>query len=278
MKEVSILHYLPIATTILSLLFAAVVYRRYQLRGGTHLLWWAGGILVYGMGTFAESWITLLGWNPVIFRFWYIVGALLGGAPLAQGTVWLLMSRSTARRLTFALVAVVVIAASCVLASPIDYSVVDPNLPSGRAFAWQWVRLFSPFINLYAVIFLVGGAIYSAVRFRRAARAAGAGAAIARDRFIGNVLIAFGALLPGIGGTASRAGHTEVLYLTEIVGIVFIWLGYWYNVRKRPLGGQRRVGQEGTGREGTPGITATGLQCRKASDERDGCRSALPFC
>jgi hypothetical protein len=30
--------------------------------GGTHLLWGAGGILVYGAGTFAGGWITLLGW------------------------------------------------------------------------------------------------------------------------------------------------------------------------------------------------------------------------
>jgi hypothetical protein len=242
MTETSFLHYLPIATTVISLFFAAAVHRRYRLRGGgNHLLWWAGGILVYGLGTFAESWITLFGWNPTIFRFWYIVGALLGGAPLAQGTVWLLMSRRTARALTIALVAAVAVASICVLASPIDYSVVDPNLPSGRAFAWQWVRLFSPFINLYAVVFLIGGAIYSALRFRRAARAEGAGAAIARDRFVGNVLIAAGAILPGIGGAATRAGHTEVLYLTEILGIVLIWLGYWYNVRKRPLDSRRKL-------------------------------------
>jgi hypothetical protein len=245
MNELTLLHYLPIGTTVLSLLFAASVYRRYQMRGGgNHLLWWTAGILVYGMGTFAESWITLRGWNPVIFRFWYIVGALLGGAPLAQGTVWLLMKRRTAQRLSVALVVVVLVSATCVLASPINYEVVDPNLPSGAAFQWQWVRLFSPFINLYAVIFLIGGAMYSAMRFRRAAQVRGAGAAIARDRFVGNVLIAAGAILPGIGGAASRAGHTEFLYLGEIIGIVIIWAGYWYNVRKRPLSVARTVMDE----------------------------------
>ena len=240
MHDSPLLHYLPIATTVISLVFAALVFRRYQLRGGgTHLLWWSGGIFVYGLGTFAEGWITLFGWNPLIFKFWYIVGALLGGAPLAQGTVWLLLKRRTAKVLTVALVAAVVVAALCVIASPINYEIVDPNLPSGRAFAWQWVRAFSPFINTYAVIFLIGGAIYSAVRFRRASLGDGSGAVIARDRFVGNVLIALGALLPGIGGGASRAGHTEVLYVTEILGIVLIWTGYWYNVRKRPVAAPR---------------------------------------
>ena len=91
-STLSIVHYLPVATTIISGVFALAVFRRYQARGGgTHLLWWAGGIFVYGAGTFAEAWITLFGWNAFIFKFWYIVGALLGGAPLAQGTVWLLL-------------------------------------------------------------------------------------------------------------------------------------------------------------------------------------------
>ena len=227
-------HYLPIATTVISFVFAVVVYRRYLYRGGgNHLLWWSAGILVYGLGTFAESWFTLFGWSPVMFKFWYVVGALLGGAPLAQGTVWLLLRPRVARRLTIALVSVVTVAAACVIASPINMAVVDPHLPSGRAFAWQWVRAFSPFINTYAVIFLIGGAIYSAWRFYRASRGDGSGAVVARDRFVGNVFIASGAILPGIGGAASRMGRTEVLYVMEIIGILLIWTGYWLNVRRR---------------------------------------------
>ena len=38
---------------------------------------------------------------------------------------------------------------------------------SGRVLEWSWVRLFSPFVNTYALVFLVGGAIVSAVKFRR---------------------------------------------------------------------------------------------------------------
>lgn len=159
----------------------------------------------------------------------------MGGAPLAQGTVWLLLRKKTARRLTYGLVTLVSIASICVIASPINVVLVDPHLPSGRVFVWQWVRAFSPFINTYAVIFLVGGAILSAWRFRKSYQKGGRGAEIARDRFIGNVLIAVGAILPGIGGASSRAGHTEILYIMELVGLSTIWLGYWFNVRKRPV-------------------------------------------
>ncbi|MEE9167341.1 MAG: hypothetical protein V3U24_07780 [Candidatus Neomarinimicrobiota bacterium] len=230
-------HYLPIFTTVISLFFSVTIFRRFLAIGkGNHLLWWSGGVLVYGLGTFAESWITLLGWGPFIFKFWYIVGALLGGAPLATGTAWLLLKASTARRLTTALIFSVLVAATFVIMSPVNAAQVNPHLPSGRVFEWQWIRAFSPFINTYAVIFLIGGATLSAWRFRRIALKGGEGADLARDRFIGNVWIAVGAILPGIGGASSRAGHTEILYITELVGIILIWTGYRFNIRKRPVG------------------------------------------
>ena len=47
-----------------------------------------------------------------------------------------------------------------------------------------------------------------------------------RARFLGNILIAIGALLPGIGGTFTRFGYVEVLYITEFIGLAFIYFGY----------------------------------------------------
>ncbi len=237
MTERTLVHYLPIITTVVAAIFAASIYRRYVLRGreGTHLLWWSGGVVVYGLGTFSEAWMTLFGVSVGMFKFWYIVGALLGGAPLATGTVWLLLRPNLARYFTGALVGVVLVAAVFVLASPVDLTAIPSHLPSGRAFERQWVRAFSPFINTYAVVFLIGGAGLSAWRFAGKVRRGGEGSALARDRFVGNVLIAVGAILPGIGGASSRAGHTEVLYVTELAGILLIWLGYWFNIRRRPV-------------------------------------------
>ncbi len=219
-------------TTIISVPFSFLIYKRYRKLGGTHLLWWSGGVFVFGLGTFAESWITLLGWNVTIFRFWYIAGALLGGALLAQGTVWLLLQPKTAKLLTIILILFAVTASIFVWMSPIEIEKVDPNLPSGKVFTWQWVRGFSPFLNSYAVIFLIGGAIISALRYRREMQDNSSDAGIAHDRFIGNVFIAVGAILPGIGGVASRAGNTELLYIGEFIGIMLIWIGYWFNTGK----------------------------------------------
>lgn len=231
-------HYIPIATSIFSLGFSWVLFRRWRARGGLHLFWWGLGALMYGVGTITESLTTLLGWQEPVFRAWYISGALLGGAPLAQGTVHLLLSRKTADRLTAVLLAVVAIAATCVLLTPIDMSLVEPHRLTGAVMEWSWVRAFSPFINLYAAAFLIGGAILSAVRYRKIEGM--------ENRVIGNWLIAVGALLPGIGGTFTRFGHVEVLYVTEFIGILLIYAGFRFNVStgRSPLGDASRGAAE----------------------------------
>lgn len=214
-----LLHYLPIASTAIAAGFTVVLWKHWRRSPhARYLMWWTIGVALFGVGTFTEAFTTLAGWNAPTFRAWYIAGALLGGAPLAQGSVYLLMKRRTADRLTVALLVYVAIAAVFVLATPLAPDAAEVGRLDGDAMEWQWVRLFSPLINTYALVFLVGGAIWSAKKY---SQTPGAGARVA-----GNWLIAVGALLPGIGGAFTRAGHVEVLYVGELIGLILIWRGY----------------------------------------------------
>ena len=220
----SAVHFIPILTTLLAIPFSREIFRRYRkFPDRLHLLWWALGIATYGIGTLTESLTTLLGWQEPIFRAWYVSGALLGAAPLAQGTVYLMLSRKVAHTLTVLLIAYVAVASGAVYLSPIDYAAVETHRLSGGVFGWQWVRMFSPLVNLYAVVFLIGGAILSALRY--------SADPATRHRMWANVFIAVGAILPGIGGTATRMGHVEVLYVTELAGMLLTWMGYRMSVR-----------------------------------------------
>jgi hypothetical protein len=215
----SLIYFIPIGTFFMSMIFSYVLFKHYQRKKeATYILWWLIGVLTYGAGTFTESFNTLYGWTETNFRWWYITGALLGGAPLAQGSVYLLLNKKLAHALSALLVLTVIIASIFVLSSPINYTEVEPERMSGKVFVWQWVRSFSPFINIYAVLFLVGGAIASAVKYFR-----NTGTSI---RFWGNVLIAIGAILPGIGGSFTRLGYVEVLYVTEFLGLLMIIIAY----------------------------------------------------
>ena len=91
-------HYLPLLTTTLAILFAASLYRRWAQKRAPHLWWWAVGITTYGLGTAIESAITLGGNTVALTKAWYIAGALLGGYPLAQGSLYLSWPRRLANR------------------------------------------------------------------------------------------------------------------------------------------------------------------------------------
>ncbi len=221
-----LVHYVPIVTTILAVIFATILLRRYTARRASlHLLWWGMGIVTYGIGTGLESAVTLLGNSVALTKAWYVAGALFGGYPLAQGTTYLLLERKTAHRLTAITLPFILLVAVLVILSPVVSDALEPFRPSGSILAWTWVRALTPIINLYAVVFLVGGAILSAYRFWRS-EAPGHG-----QRAIGNVLIAFGAILPAIGGTMAKMGYVEALYLGEFVGLLFIWTGFVINIR-----------------------------------------------
>jgi hypothetical protein len=232
-------YWIPLATTVIALVFATLVLRRYAARRGAHLLWWGIGLLIYGAGTATESLTTLFGWQSWVFRAWYITGALCGGALLAQGTVYLLASRRVANVLATALLTAIAVGSILVILSPIDYAFVEPQRLSGRVLAWQGVRKISPFINSYAALALIGGAIVSAARYRTQPGK--------RHRFVGNVLIAIGALLPGIGGTFTRFGYVEVLYVTEFIGLLLIFAGY-----RHITAGSRDIAATGLASSGVP--------------------------
>ncbi len=50
---------------------------------------------------------------------------------------------------------------------------------------------------------------------------------------IGNLLIALGAMAPALGGTLSRFGLKDYLYLSELVGAVVMFIGFWWATRRR---------------------------------------------
>jgi hypothetical protein len=211
------IHYFPIGTALVSITFATYLFRKFVRKRTPHLFWWAFGVATYGSGTIVESAITLLGNTAWLTKMWYVTGALLGGYPLAQGSVYLSHSRKFADRATAITLPFVVITSILVFASPVRYDLLEATRPSGAILAWRWVRLMTPFINLYASFFLIGGAALSAWRYFTKQHDG--------HRAAGNALIALGALCPGIGGSMAKAGYVEVLYVLEFIGLILIWIG-----------------------------------------------------
>jgi hypothetical protein len=215
--------WLPFLSSIISFVFAFLLLWRYLVRRGLHLLLWGIGMVFYGVGGFCEAYYGALGWNLLIFRLWYLFGAILVAAWLGQGTVYLLVRRRWANVLMVLLALASVYAAVRVFSAEVDPSLMTTSVHtgselSGHAIVTSGVRGLTPFFNLYGTVTLVGGALYSAWIFWRKR--------VLLHRTIGNILIAVGAILPAFGGTFSRFGISGALYLSELLGAVLMFIGF----------------------------------------------------
>jgi hypothetical protein len=219
---------LPFVSSAVSFVFAFLVLRRYAEKGsfhkGSHLLLWGIGMVFYGIGGFCEGFYGAFGWNPLIFRLWYLFGAVLVAAWLGQGTVYLLVREKWANVLMLLLSLGSLFAFYRVFTAQLDPSLMTSSLHtgsemSGRAIVSPGVRSLTPFFNVYGTLTLVGGAIYSAWIFWRKR--------VLLHRAIGNVFIAIGAILPAFGGGFSRLGIGGALYITELLGAILMLIGFW---------------------------------------------------
>lgn len=214
---------IPLLSCIISFVFAFFVFKRYVERKGAYLLLWGIGMLFYGIGGFCEFYFGTYGWNALVFRLWYLFGAILVAAWLGQGTVYLLAKPKLANALMIILLVGSMYATYKVFTAQLDPSLMTGSGHtgselSGHAIVTGGVRVLTPFFNLYGTLTLVGGAVYSAYIFWRKR--------VLLHRAIGNILIAVGALLPAFGGLFSRMQIPGALYIGELLGVILIFLGY----------------------------------------------------
>lgn len=239
MQSLSLAFFLSVLTTGIIGVFAAIVLRQWWSKRRPHLLAWGIGLFLYFVGTLAQV-VLALTWSPLFFALWYWCGALMVAPWLGQGTIYLLVRRgSIARNVQMALILVGIMTLPWTLfltkfnekawypGADVTTIYKDQVAPDGTVLyegimagsSRGTVRFFSPIMNVWGTVALVGGAIYSSYIFRRKQ--------IMRNRVIGNWLIAAGGLLPALGGALIRLGDPSWQYIGTLLGAVLIFAGYW---------------------------------------------------
>jgi hypothetical protein len=228
------MHLIPVFSTLVTFSFAAAVLNRYRLRKGPHLLMWGIGLIFYGIGTLSEVIMGFI-FSGLVLKAWYLSGAMLSAAWLGQGTIWLLVRKpGIARLLTALLTAVSLLAVGLLVAAPITtaaetYQVAQPISAQYKEILVRnsLITTLTIFLNIYGTLALVGGALYSAYLFWRKQ--------VLLNRVIGNLLIAAGAMFPAMAGSAVGAGLPDLLYLSELLGVILMYLGFLRASAPRPL-------------------------------------------
>lgn len=211
----------PSVAAFVSSVFAIQLLRQYAKRKRVPQLAWGIAMTMYAVASLAVAGGVSGGWDPTLYRGFYLFGALLNVPFLALGSVALLNKRALSA------LALLVVGGAAVYAivrvvgtSTVASALASEQIPRGKdAWADQAIpRLASVYsISAYLVVLLV--AIGTSTR--RAARRLGA------ERARANRLIGVGVTIVAVGSTAlTRVGRGSAFSVTLALGVVVMFLGF----------------------------------------------------
>ena len=213
------MNYVPLITSIVSLIFAILVLDQYFARRKAYQLLWSIGMFMYSLSAFTEFWWNVVGHVDFLYRIWYLVGAILVAGYLGQGTLYLLMRRRPANIIMAILGAVTIYATARIFSAHLDISTLT-KLTGVGVLPIDIRAIVTPIVNTFGTVALVGGAIYSAYIFWKKR--------ILPHRVVANILIAAGALLPAAGGIhiSVNNGDINLFFLFELAGVIIMFFGF----------------------------------------------------
>lgn len=241
----------PLATAVLGLGFAGLVFRQYLARHKAHQAAWSVGLLFYGLAAVFEAWSEYSkSWDPTVYRFYIVLAASLVGF-LGAGSLYLIARRQWLGHLYlgFTLIAFVIFLYGAFTVQ-LDTTKLVPGITvGGQALgkSLSFPRFMSLFFNIPGSIFLLGGALLSIYRFSRKKEYA--------YRMWASVLIAAGTIVIAYAGSRARLGGAVGLYPAEMVASVLLLLGFLkagsLRTGAKAIGGrmavEREVGRAGGG-------------------------------
>ncbi len=223
---------LPIATAVLAGVLAARIAGSAMRRFAPQKVFWAVGLVLYGVAAGAEAYGSGLEWTPNWFRVYYIAGGCLTVAFLGTGSAWLGLPRPWAAFVSGALAVTVVGAFVTVALANVDRSLLERTVhghpPASEAIAGT-ATAWAIACNSLGTLLLVGVSIASIARGRR--RRANAG-------ILAGVAFVAGA------ETLGRFGSYGLVYVGQMAGIVLLAVGFELGSvrlrRRDPSAGGRR--------------------------------------
>ncbi len=177
---------------------------------------WTIAFVIFAVAAGVEVLGSLTEWSATLARIYYLCGAVLVVGYLALGEGYLLARSRIEKYAPGVTILVTAIAITLVIDAPVDASRLAGDgwdaLERGTGLTALTMAL-----NIGGTLVLAGGALYSARKFRKLG--------IQRNRMMGCVLIALGTIVVAMGGSLTRLGQREYLYIAMSVGVATIFAG-----------------------------------------------------
>jgi len=195
--------------TVVSAVFAALVFRQWLGRRKPYQLAWSAGLGLYAVAAFTQFLGEEYGWSVPVYKVYYLLAALLV-AVLGIGST-LLVHRRAGIGFTLYTAIVFVGFAIAVAGTAVNQAAFDLSFPvAGTAIPDGNVRAFSYLFTIPGSIALIGVAVYS----------------YWRTRLKFNLWIGMGALIVAAGGSLARLSFSWALYIGELLGIAVMFWGF----------------------------------------------------
>jgi hypothetical protein len=264
---------LPALTSLVGFAFCGVLFRRFVQRPRAYLFVWGLGLLWYAIAAATEALGGAFGWSSVLYRTWYLTGAIGVAAYLGAGSVYLHRDEPGFRSLS---VVCIMLASAPALAggylmvgffglsAAVLCTVILSTRPGWFAHAVFGALVVATVLAASVVaqstidrslLPTMPDQVVSGQAFPAGTRALtpplnisgavlllfGALASVIHfgrtraqpDRVLSNVLIAVGALVPSLASGLTRFGITSLFFLGELLGLLCILAGFLLSASTR---------------------------------------------
>jgi hypothetical protein len=207
----------PGVAALVSAIFAIQLLTSYAHRKRLPQLAWGIAMTMYAIASLAVAAGVSGGFDPTLYRLYWLFGALLNVPYLALGSVALLGRKPVSALMLAIVFAATLLAIAVVASASVHLSSASHQIPRGSQ-AWGRGTLVSRLatymsIPAYLIVVLI-------------AVASGRGGKLPAYRVRGNWLIAIGATIVAAGSALARYGRGSVFSVFLAVGVIVMFVGF----------------------------------------------------
>lgn len=196
--------------------FAVDLWINYARKPRPHVLAYGIGITMFALATWALFGAMMMGWNPFLYRVFFLFGAVLNIPYLALGSMFLVGGKRAGHIMTVLLGAFSAIAITLVSTVGFQRELPEGGIPHDIFASGFGPRMFAAIGGGMGATILIVLALVSIIRFRKTA-----------PRVMwGSLLILLGTLAASAGGTNLALGEASTFALSLFLAATLIFAGY----------------------------------------------------
>lgn len=207
---------LALLAALAATVFSVDLWLDWRRRPRPHIAAFGTGMTMFAIATWAFFFGLVFGWTGILYRTFYIFGAVLNIPFLALGSMFLVVGKRAGHIMAVALGALIAISLTLTATVPFANPLPETGVPHDVFASGFGPRLFAIIGGAMGATILIVLALVSVFRFWKTNR----------KIVWGNLLIVAGTFAAASGGTGLALGESSAFALSLLLAVTLIWAGY----------------------------------------------------